>query len=594
MASVNYADLLQLKPGEGGGNASRFGISISSVTVGAGDPIAIPSPGVTLVVGGNNAGKSTLLKQMHARFTDSLGVPGFSTPAVLTNQKVQKSGRISDVFAWLGANAHATEGRFERDGRVAHPSMVRAVWSEFGGGGLDQLGEMLALKLDARRRFDMISPVTRRADFTQSPTHPLHDLENNPRLFENLNEYAHNIFGTGVTLDPLSGNLFLRFGEVAMDAPPVDAVTPEYREALARLGSLEVQGDGVSSTLGLLIPLIAGRHPVAFVDEPEAFLHPPQAFKLEQAVADIAAEHRSQIIAATHDRNFVAGVLSRQKTDTAVIRLERPEGDASAHSIAPVELRKVWSSAALRHSNVLDGLFHRAVVIAENERDCVFYAAALEAHGGLPGGLLASDILFISSHGKGGIAEIAEILTAAHVPVVAVPDLDMVNDKAALKRVVQSVGGTWNDELETAIVGATAEFRTPRKQRTRAEINSLITHVLQADKEKMYDAEAKRAIDLVLAVDSPWSDVKRYGMRGFRADRPAADRLVAALDVEGVVLVRVGELESFAPSLGVAKGKAWLPAALEDGAHLGEEALKFTGFLAAAIMTAERRSAVSL
>ncbi len=41
-------------------------------------------------------------------------------------------------------------------------------------------------------------------------------------------------------------------------------------------------------------------------------------------------------------------------------------------------------------------------------------------------------------------------------------------------------------------------------------------------------------------------------------------RLLGAM---GVVAVSVGELEGFAPTLGVAKGPAWLSAALEAGAH---------------------------
>jgi hypothetical protein len=593
MMEVHFDDLLQLPPEERGGSAGRFGISISTVTVGDGNPISLPRPGVTLVVGGNNAGKSTLLRQMHARLTDSFDAYQLSVPPVLTNQKIQKEGRIADVFAWLAANAHVDPPNISRSGRSMHISMVRAVWGEIGKGGLDELGRMLALKLDARTRFDMISPASRRADFTESPSHPLHYLESDLGLFNDLLQYSKNIFGEGVTLDPLSGSLFLRFGEVSMEAPPVDAVTAEYREALADLGTLEAQGDGISSTLGLLIPLIAGKHPIAFVDEPEAFLHPPQAFKLGQAVADIAAQHRSQVIAATHDRYFVAGVLSRQSTDTAVVRLERSESTTSAHNISPSELRRVWSSAALRHSNVLDGLFHRAVVIAENERDCVFYAAALEAQGDLPGGLLPSDVLFISSHGKGGIAEIAEILSAAHVPVIAVADLDMLNNKAGLQKVVRSVRGTWTDALNKDFQNATAEFNTPRKQRTRAEINALISGVLQADDKQLYDSETKRIVDVALAVDNPWGPVKQFGMLAFRADRQGADRLVAALDAEGVVLVRVGELEGFAPSLGVAKGKAWLPAALEDAAFLTEEAVTFARLLAEAIVNAENRTGAS-
>lgn len=583
--------MLQLEDQYRDGNASRFGISISAISVGSGDPIPIPTPGVTLVVGGNNAGKSTLLRQMYARLTDPWHASGTPDPAVLTNQKNHMTGRAADAFAWLSANAHLTDQGFSRDGQMLHKSIVEALWSPGAKGGLDQLGRMVALQPDARTRFAMTAPAMRRADIADPPAHPLHYLESEPELFTELDGYSNEIFGTGITLDPLSGNLFMRFGKVGMDAPPVDAVTPEYREALVGLGSLEKQGDGIGSTLGLLIPLVAGQHPIAFVDEPEAYLHPPQAYKLGQTIAAIAARHKSQIIVATHDRNFVAGVLSRSQTDTAVIRLERSGNTPTAHSIAPARLREVWSSAALRHSNVLDGLFHRAVVLAENERDCVFYAAALEAHGGLPASLLPSDVLYIASHGKHGMEEIAQILTAAHVPVVAAPDLDMLNDKVALKKLVEAVGGTWSDELEKDFDTATAEFRTPRKQSSRADVNAIISAVLSEDAQKVFDGETKRRINAALSVDSPWRRVKDFGMKAFRAEPRAAGRLVATLDTQGVALVRVGELEGFAPSLGVSKGKAWLRAALEENAFSNDDAKSYASILAAAVVEAEKRTA---
>jgi hypothetical protein len=75
--------------------------------------------------------------------------------------------------------------------------------------------------------------------------------------------------------------------------------------------------------------------------------------------------------------------------------------------------------------------------------------------------------------------------------------------------------------------------------------------------------------------DSPWDDVKDYGDRAFKKQAgAAAQRLLAALDTIGVVSVRVGELEGFAPNINVAKGPAWLPAALAAGAHKSPEAQK--------------------
>jgi hypothetical protein len=417
----------------------------------------------------------------------------------------------------------------------------------------------------------------------------LHYLEDDPELMAELDEYTREIFGTGLTLDPLSGQLVIRFGKVGVDAPPVDAVTPAYREAISRLTTLEHQGDGIGSTLGLLIPLVAGRNPIAFIDEPEAFLHPPQAFKLGKTVATIARRHKSQIIIATHDRNFVAGALSADDVPLAVIRLERAAESTRGHLVEPDRLRDVWSSAILRHSNVLDGLFHRAVVVTENERDCVFYAAALEAFRDLPGDLLPSDILFVAAHGKAGIPEIATILSSAHVPVVAVADLDLVREEATLRKVVTAVGGEWSEKLDKALKSATAEFKVARKTLSRGQILGAIEAVLKTDPTAGYDSKSRKDVTAALALDNPWMALKKHGMSAFLADRPAADLLVSQLAAQGVVTVTVGELERFAPSLGVAKGRTWLPAALDAGAHVQPAAQSFIGVLVDAILSQEER-----
>jgi len=586
----DYGDRFSLAEDELGGNAQRFSARIRSITIQEGDPIQLPTPGLTLIVGGNNAGKSTLLRQMHARLTAGWSKQLRTDPALLRDQDLVVSGSLADAYAWLAANSHASKDGFQRNSVNVAPAGLNLVWSQsLRSGQLEALGQAITLAPNARSRFGAVLPAERRPDVALPPATALHYLEDDPDLMSELDEYTREIFGTGLTLDPLSGKLMIRFGKVDIDAPPVDAVTLAYKEAITRLTTLEHQGDGIGSALGLLIPLVAGRNPIAFIDEPEAFLHPPQAFKLGRTVAAIARRHGSQIVVATHDRNFVAGALSATDVQLAVVRLDRAGESTRGHVVEPMRLRDVWSSAILRHSNVLDGLFHRAVVVAENERDCVFYSAALEAVEDLPAGFLPSDVLFVAAHGKAGIPEVARILSAAHVPVVAVADLDVVREVDGLRKIVEAVGGQWSEEIENSIRPATAEFRVARKTLTRGQILAAIETVLRDDSGAPYDSKSRKDVASALAVESPWVALKKHGMSAFRSDRPAADRLVSALSTEGVVVVEAGELESFAPSLGVAKGRSWLPSALDAGAHRAPLAQSFVQGLVAAILNRESR-----
>ncbi len=586
----DYEDRFNLDDSVRGGDPSAFSLRIGRILVQESYPIDLPTSGVTLIVGGNNSGKSTLLRQMHSWITQpSSGSHVSLQPPLLVEQTVELSGTQADTHAWFAENAHAGERGYERRGFRISVSQIHLAHTEKLG-HYDTLGQAVTLAPNARSRFSATSPTERRKDFTSPPSHDLHYFENDMALQEELSEYSLQIFGTGVTLDPLSGSLMFRFGKPTLEAPPVTQISPAFRDDLGRLSPIDNQGDGVASTLGLLIPLIAGRNQISFVDEPEAYLHPPQAYRLGQAVAKITANQKGQLIVATHDRNFVAGVLSAQDSETTVVRLERTLDRTEAFKVDPEELQRIQVSALLRHSNVLDGLFHRVAMIAENARDCLFYAAALEEAGPLPDNLLANDILFISANGKGGTAEIAEILRAAHVPVLAVLDMDAINDRSFLQRTLKALGGAWSDEIEGSYVKATAEFQQARRSLTNQMIKTLIVNELDKDPEAPYTGAVRTSVMRILAADNPWSAIKDHGINGFRAERRAAETMVSLLADQGIVLVPVGELEGFAPRLHVPKGRKWLPAALEAGVHRDDTARKFALTLA---QTAIERSSPS-
>lgn len=592
MNSADYETQLELPAEDRGGNPDSFGVNIASIRIQDGEPLSLNATGVTLIVGGNNAGKSTLLKQIYNHITSNWSKTNSPSPRLLTTLNLAVAGTKGDAYAWLASEGHLRDNVIVRNGERVAPSLMNVVWQQSRWKGrLDKLGAAITLAPNARTRFNSVGAVARRPDVADPPGSDLHYFEDDTPLMSELDEYAREIFGVGLTLDPLSGNLTLRFGHVDVDVPKIDNVTSEYRRALAELTPLDQQGDGISSTLGLLIPLLAGRRPITLVDEPEAYLHPPQAYKLGQIVAQIADKHQIQVLIATHDRNFVAGVLAHRDASPTVVRIERHGDTASAYAVDPQRLRDVWSSALLRHSNILDGLFHRAVVIAEQERDCVFYQAALESAGPLPASLMPSDVLFVSAHGKGGIPEIASVLASAHVPVVAAVDIDGLRDKAALQRIVASVGGIWTPAIDKGFTAATAEFRVARKPLTRQQVLGAISAVLSDDPTGPYGGDAQKEVKAALSVDDPWATVKRFGIAAFRADRSSAEGLLADLAEQGVVLVPVGELEGFAPSLGVKKGKNWLPAALEADMHEKKEAVDYAQALAASIVIAEARPA---
>lgn len=562
-----------------GGSPDAFGLMVTRIDLVGGSSITPPTAGVTAIVGGNNVGKSTLLRELVQTLSTQ---PNTVTPPRLVIQKVQahRNGSAADLIAWLREHCDWVfrPGQpfpgFVRLGQQ-QPLTAQDMAYNWHPGGDERLGQLFPYVVhysDAMQRAGIVQGVGQRPDVNDPPQHPLHQLQDDPGLLQTFSEISERIFRQPLTLDRISGNVQLRVGEPGIAAPPVDAVTREYKDAMGRLPQLAGQGDGMRSLLGLLLPVVTATYPLIVIDEPEAFLHPPQAFELGRQLARLAAERGVQVILATHDRNFLAGLL-RANAPVAVVRVERATQN-TAFQLDPDELRKLWDDPVMRYSNVLDGLFHRLVVIAEADQDCTFYAAALDAASEaneLP--CAPSEILFVPANGKDGMAKIAEALRAAHVTVAVSPDLDLLDDTGKVKRLVQSLGGNWAS-LEADYKQAIEPFRSQQVQATCGDVLAALTGVLRPHAAEPWTEDLRDQVRPHLRTStSSWDVLKSFGKAAFKqAAGQAYGRLAPALRGIGLHLVEVGELEQFAPTLGVRKGREWLPAALAADAHRSGEA----------------------
>lgn len=82
------------RPGEPLGDANQFGLRVASVQLIGGHHLALPGPGVTAVVGANNSGKSTLLRQLHQELMNPGSTAGEPVQLV-TGVQIAREGRES-------------------------------------------------------------------------------------------------------------------------------------------------------------------------------------------------------------------------------------------------------------------------------------------------------------------------------------------------------------------------------------------------------------------------------------------------------------------------------------------------------------------
>lgn len=552
-----------------GGDANSFDFAIDRINLIGGQSIPLERAGVTAIVGANNAGKSTVLREVWEKLSHS---PGYvEQPRIAVESlELYGPGSQADVISWLGQNAsfvvQGTDAGFQRSQMgVQHPGVLLQSWQN----PPDELGALansLVFYGNAQGRFGIGGAAEMRESAGDPPQHPIHYLQDSKRLLDEVSDVSRDIFGQPLTLDALGRTIRLRVGEMDMEPPRIDNIPAEYREQMANLRPLDDQGDGMRSLMGQLLPIVTAAYKVVIIDEPEAFLHPPQAHALGAELGRLAVKTGLQILVATHDRSFLTGLLN-SGVNISVARLTRGDGPNKASRLDSTQLKALWTDPVLKYTNVLDGLFHRLVVVAEAEGDCAYLSAAIDCEGREEDPLPRNEILFVPTGGKDGMAKVSSALSAVDVPVVAAPDLDMLSDQRKLQDLVKSVGGVWTDEMAKLWKLATVDLNAPREPAKVGHVLDAIVSALEGKRNNQFSAGDKELVLAQLRTQgSPWASVKDHGMSAFKGSaRRAARKLLTLLDEAGVVLVEEGELERLAPEIGVRKGPGWLQVALSEG-----------------------------
>ena len=183
------------------------------------------------------------------------------------------------------------------------------------------------------------------------------------------------------------------------------------------------------------------------IDEPEAFLHPPQARILGKMLANNSRNNR-QLFISTHSEDFLQGLLDAENENVTIIRINREDNVNHMSILYNEEIRKLWSNPLLRYSNILSGLFHEKVVVCESDYDCLFYQAIIDAvceHNNE----IAPDILFTHCGGKARVKDVVSALRAVDVPVVAICDFDLINSKQVFKPIIEAFEVDWTREISS-------------------------------------------------------------------------------------------------------------------------------------------------
>ena len=542
--------------------AAKPAVRFKSLTFSDGTTVEMEPNDVVVLVGPNNAGKSLALRELEAYVggtpdtkvvvlanTDKVGDPDSFEEFVRDNTRVESSNQGQNLNIQGFGISLGMGG-----------SDLASMWPR----GIGQFRSLFCRSIGTENRINDSDPPAAIDIFHESPSHPIHLLYDD-RVENRISAYFRQAFGLDLILYRAGGRTsHLLVGERLKPKCGEDRISATYcKRLMDSTEELRTQGDGMRSFASVILHLLAPLTPsVLLLDEPEAFLHPPQARVLGSVIGNERSE-RAQLFVATHSPDVLEGLVNVAAGHLKVLRMQRDDNVNRVKILDKERVQEISLDPFMKYSSVLSGVFHERVVVCEGDSDCMFYNSLLaipQVHGDF-----YPDVLFIHSGGKHKMPNLGKALVSLGVPADLIVDMDVLNDLGLFRRIVESLEGDWTQfELSAKAVNTAIE-----QQRSSLAVNDLKVEI-----RKILDQAQNTTTNLdSLKVDiqaqfnkaSPWDAIKSSGELALPAGQATIHyRTLQSLcrDI-GLWIVPVGKLEGFCKLVG-GHGPSWVQVVMEQ------------------------------
>lgn len=511
--------------------------SISRLGFSGGNSFELKPNEKVILVGPNNSGKSQTLREILAICQKGKS----ERHLVLAELKIDKTGDVNTLKLFLESKADFVDGNYRFKNWQLPEKHVQFWNNDFLIHGLSA-GFIKNIAANERLNICNPQPSIAPGDQKSQPQHVLYDDE---ALMRKISELFRRAFGKDIMFDFRGGSrLPIHVGELPKIEGLADRVSDAYVRAVRANPLLDQQGDGMKSYAGILFEAVVADLDITLIDEPEAFLHPPQMRRLGET---LAAEVRGQLIVATHSSDIMRGFLEGTRGNVRILRIRREAAENHVAEAAPEVIRDLWEKPELRYSNALEGIFHEQTIICEDDSDCRLINSVAD-HLATQSEEQWQDTAYVPTGGKHGIPKVAGVLCQIGVPVKAVFDIDFLSEQSLVQSVVEAFGGEW-DELKPLWTRVDAAVRAGNKPKSVPQIKDEIISLLSGSKP---DDLPKGDVIEAMKQGKAWNEVKKYGTRGIPKGDAQRDYVVLRDKLEeiGIYLVPVGEIENFCPEIG--------------------------------------------
>ncbi len=530
-------------------------LTFESITFSDGTMISLEPTDVVVLVGPNNAGKSVALRELETNIMNS------SRGTVVTQVTFRRTGTLDDLQTYLGRHS-------KEDTRQGEPlyvgyqfsiykQLVGKLWS--GTRGHRDLSPLFCMRLQTETRITDSDPAPAIRILEDAVSHPIQMLYTDDDLEYRISDYFRQAFGADLIVFRSGGNEFpLLVGCRLAPRQGEDRVSASYcRRLLDSTVPLRGQGDGMRSFASVILHLLAPITPsILILDEPEAFLHPPQARLLGELIAKERSS-RAQLFVATHSPDVLNGLLNVAPDNLRVLRIRREDRVNYVKELHKERAKEISTDPLMKYSSVLSGVFHERVIICESDSDCTFYSSVLdlpEVHG-----VLQPDVLFIHANGKDRMATLAKALKELDVPVDVIADLDILNSTDVLKDIFETLGGAWVS-IQSMVQTIRNDIESHKSWLNAGEIKKAILEKLDTvSPEDAFPRQKRSEVEAIFKKATPWDAVKQAGEAAIPAGQATKQfkKLQALCKEVGLWIVPVGELEGFCRSVG-GHGPRWV------------------------------------
>ena len=541
---------------------------ITEITFNDGAKFKVRPNDIVVFVGPNNVGKSQALKDIHA-------FVGHDGDCIVVKDVKTEKGSVDSLFNFLDINAKRSVNNGNTDYSFMGCSINTSWIDQFNSGeSFNQYFRPFYFNhLSTDQRLTLANPPST-INPDEAPMHPIHLIKKDGELRKRLSFFFNRAFGKDLIPGSDAREIPLYIGEqILLDgAEKFDNEQDRQEEYLRRLRSypqVHKQGDGIRSFTGILLNLLMPTINTFLIDEPESFLHPPQARIMGESIAEILPEDK-QIFISTHSQDLLKGLLDRNPKRVKIVRITRNGNKNDIRLLDNNDIAEVWSNSLLRHSDILDSLFHTHTVLCESDSDCKLYSIVLDFL--KQANNQSNNVLFIHCGGKDRYKFVIHTLRLLGIDYRAIPDIDFLDNKKRVKKLVEESGDSWNvyeNDYNTIVSEVVKHDGKIKVDELEIKYKSFLDDLKKSGKSELEkkDIECLRSFT---KEPKGWKILKKLGFWGLPSVKDNMLSINDHLKKLHIYLVPVGELECFLPKIGD-HGPDWVSKALETYPDLNDK-----------------------